>query len=322
MPKVYFYTDDEVGYPWPGEDHDRHVTGDFPEPRFQLCAFPGFEPTTDPTQADVFVCRQRIAWLSNEQIRDLPYLRGNERRHVFFDLGPDANRDCYRTWPDIPAIYFRATCNKATLRDNPTTIAWPWPHEIDDMLPYVRKDGQGYEWDVVFQGCANNDLGRRAAESARIILGLKGHIQVNRDWWPDMNDKERQLALRHQYLHTLSRGRLHLIPTSVELDGRLMGVVRYRLYEGMFLGVVGVHLCDDCVLPLADKIDWPRCVVTIEEKYADHVGAILVEWLSRHSDEEIAEMGRYARQMWERWIDRRRWAENVAQIVRERLNGL
>ncbi len=317
--KIYFYTDEEVGMPWPGEDHDRHISGDFPEPRFQLCAFPGFERTTDPAQADVFVCRQRLAWLTDKQIRGLPYLRGNERRHVFFGLGPDANRDCYRMWPDIPAIYIRATCNQEMLKANPMTVAWPWPHETEDMGPYVRQPGQGYEYDVVFQGCANNELGRRAARLIGQTQRLKTHIQVNHEWWPDMKDKARQEELRRQYLETLNKGRLHLVPTSVELDGRTMGVVRYRFYEGMYLGVVGVHLCDGCVLPLADKIDWGRCVVTVRESDVDSLGDILVDWLSRHSDGEIVEMGRYARQMWERWIDRRRWAENVAQIVRERL---
>jgi hypothetical protein len=319
--RVYFYTDEEVGVPWPGEDHDRYKTGDFPEPRFELCAFPGFERTDDPARADVFVCRQRLAWLTDGQVRGLPHLRGNERRHVFFGLGPDGSRECYRTWPDIPAIYIRATCNRKMLADNPTTVAWPWPHETADMEPHVREEGRGYEWDVVFQGCANNELGRRAVESAGHIQGFKSHLQVNPAWWPDMEDEAAKDALRRRYLETLAGARLHLVPTAVELDGRTMGVVRYRLYEGMFLGVVGVHLCDGCVLPLAGRIDWSRCVVAVREADADNLGGILVEWLSRHDDGEIEEMGRYARRTWERWIDRRRWAENVARIVREKLDG-
>jgi hypothetical protein len=319
--KVYFYTDGEVGVPWPGEDHDRRKSGDFPEPRFELCAFPGFERTRDPARADVFVVRQRLVNLSDGQIRGLPHLRGNERRHVFFGLGPDGSRECYRAWPDVPAIFIRATCNREMLEANPATVAWPWPHETADMGPHVRREGQGYEFDIVFQGCANNDLGRRVVTSVEKTPGLKKHIRVNREWWPDMEDEGEQERLRRTYLETTGAARLHLVPTSVELDGRLMGVVRYRLYEGMALGAVGVHLCDGCVLPLADKIDWSRCVVTVKEADADRTGEILADWLARHNDDEIREMGRYARRMWERWIDRRRWAENVAQIVRERLDG-
>jgi hypothetical protein len=317
-PKVYFYTDAEVGTSWPGEDHDRHISGDFPEPRFKLCEFPGFTRTDDPTRADVFVCCQRLAWLSDEQIRGLPYLRGNERRHVFFGLGPDANRDCYRTWPDIPAIFIRATCNQDVLAANPTTVSWPWPHETADMVDYVRGPDDGFEYDVVFQGCANNDLGRRAVESVRRTK-LKTHIQVNPAWWPDMKDRTEQARLRRTYLETLSKARLHLVPTAVQLDGRLMGQVRYRLYEGMYLGVVGVHLCDGCVLPFGDKIDWDSCVASVKEQHVDWLGEIVGDWLARHSDDEIRYMGQYARQAWARWIDRRRWAENVSLVVRERL---
>jgi hypothetical protein len=319
VPNVYFYADDEVGVPWPGEDHDRHISGDFLEPRFRLCDFPGFERTDDPMRADAFVVRQRLAWLSDAQVRGLPYLRGNERRHVFFGLGPDADRNCYRTWPDVPAIYIRATCNRQMLAANPTTVAWPWPHETDDLESYIRQPGQDYGYDLVFQGCANNELGRRVVASAERIPGLAKHVQVNRAWWPDMKDKVAQSELRRTYLETLSRARLHLVPTAVELDGRLMGVVRYRLYEGMCLGVVGVHVGDDCVLPFADRIDWDRCVLSVKEAYADRVGEIVAEFLARHTDDEIDAMGQYARAVWERWIWRGRWAENVATVVREKL---
>jgi hypothetical protein len=319
VPSVYFYTDAEVGVPWPGEDHDRHISGDFPDPRFRLCDFPGFERTGDPERADAFVVRQRLAWLSDAQVRGLPYLRGNERRHVFFGLGPDADRNCYRTWPDIPATFIRATCNREMLAANPTAVAWPWPHETDDLEPYVRRAGQGYDYDLVFQGCANNELGRRVVASAERLPGLAKHVQVNRAWWPDMKDRRAQGELRRTYLETLSRARLHLVPTAVELDGRLMGVVRYRLYEGMCLGVVGVHVGDGCVLPFSDRIDWDRCVLSVEEAHADRVGEIAAEFLSSHTDEEIDAMGQYARAAWERWIWRGRWAENVATVVRERL---
>jgi len=319
--KIYFYTDAEVGVPWPGPDADRYVTGDFPEPRFNWCAFPDFGRTDDPCRADVFVVRQRLASLSDEQIRGLPHLRGNERRHVFFGLGPDGNARCYRSWPDIPAIFIRATCNREMLAANPTTVAWPWPHATDDMAPYVRRAGQGFRYDVVFQGHVNA-MGRRAVESVQ-RTGLAQHVRVLRRWWPALNKDNPAEAepLRRSYLETMGAARLHLCPTSVEMGGRRMGVVRYRLYEGMFLGVVGVHICDGCVLPLADKIDWSRCVVTVREADAEHVGGILADWLSRHDDGEIEEMGRYARRMWKRWIDRRRWGENVAQIVREKLDG-
>jgi len=94
--KAYYYTEAETGVPWPGPDADFILPNGQKKygvqwPRFVWYALPGFEKTTDPAQADVFVVRQRLIWLSRAQIYGLPYLKGNERRHLFFDLGSDGD---------------------------------------------------------------------------------------------------------------------------------------------------------------------------------------------------------------------------------------
>ena len=307
MPKIYYYTDAEVGMDWPGPDIDRPKS--YPEPRFIWYDWPGFEETTDPNQADVFVIRQRLIWLSDAQVYDLPYLHGNERHHVFFDLGSDGDKACYRDWPNLPAIFLRSCCTRETLHNNPTTIAWPWPVEdLGEQAP----PREGFEYDVVFQGQTTNDMSKRAVESLR-HSSLKCHIDVSRKFYAYMNDEEKAQR-RTSYLETMRKGRLHLVPTSVPA-----GIVRYRLYEGMTLGMVGVHLCDGCALPLADRIDWDGCVISIKEQYADRVGDILTEWLMKHTTKDIEDMGRYARHVWETLLDRRRWAEVIGKLVRERL---
>jgi len=85
---------------------------------------------------------------------------------------------------------------------------------------------------------------------------------------------------------------------------------------------VPVHFCDNCVLPFSDRIDWGRCSITIPESEAKHTGAILTEWLSKHSDAEIREMGRYGREMWIRWLDSSKWNSLFAEIVKEKIHDL
>jgi hypothetical protein len=307
MPEVYYYTDAEVGIDWPGPDIDRPKS--YPEPRFVWYDWPDFETTTNPKQADVFVVRQRLIWLSTEQVYSLPYLSGNERRHVFFDLGSDGARECYRDWPNLPAIFFRGCCTREILHKNPTTIAWPWP--VEDLAEQAPSH-KDFKYDVVFQGQAPNDMARRAVAAIR-NSSLKCHIDVNRQFFAYMNDEEKKQR-QASYLETMRKGRLHLVPTSVPA-----GIVRYRLYEGMTLGLAGVHLCDGCVLPLSDRIDWDGCIIPIKEEYAGRTGEILTDWLMKHTDDDILDMGRYAREVWAHWLDRRRWGEVIGELVRERL---
>jgi len=307
--KVYFYKDNEVGVPWPGPDADRHLAGDYPEPRFIWYDWPGAKETDSPAEADVFVVRQRLIWLSNEQVRQLPYLRGNEQRHVFFDLGSDGSWKCYRNFSDIPAIFIRGCCTQEMLKADPDIVAWPWP--TVDMGAYADRS---FRYDVVFQGQLTNDLGRRAVESVGGTPGLNVHIQVNPKFFAYEGAAKKQ-ALAASYPETMAAGRLHLVPTSVPA-----GICRYRLYEGMSMARVGVSLCNGCVHPLADRINWHDCIVTIREGDATHAGAILAEWLTRHTDGDIQEMGRYAQAMWRKWLARDRWAEVIGQIVREKMS--
>ena len=85
------------------------------------------------------------------------------------------------------------------------------------------------------------------------------------------------------------------------------------------MGRVSVSLCDECTLPFADKIDWKRCIVPVRQEDALEVGPIVEFWLSKHSDDEIIKMGEYARAMWKKWLWRDTWAENIGNIVREKL---
>lgn len=306
--KVYFYTDDEIGIPWRGPDADRITHEDyepFPEPRFNWCAFPSFQLTEDPSEADIFVVRQRLSHMPKERVYDLPHLKGNEGRHVFFDLA-----DYYEPYPGIDALFIRAATTKQMLQVNPTTIAWPWPTE--DFGKWMPTPLGGWQYAVSFMGQAN-PMGAVALDA--IQLDMDTNVWVNDSFWPHIcdEDPDEGEALRGAFLDNMQSGRLSLCPMTLD------GVIRYRLYEAMSMARVSILLCDNCVLPLQDKIDWERCVIQIPEDQAHETAVILRTFLARNSDEEIWERGLYAREIWVKWLWRGSWAENVDLVVRERL---
>lgn len=325
-PKVYFYTDEEVGVPFGGPDEDFIVDGrprvpNTKWPRFVWYEWPNFDETDNPYMADVFVVRQRLISLTEEQVMSLPYLAGNERRHVFFDLGSDGRPECYRDF-SIPAIFFRGCCTKQVLANNPTTIAWPWP--VHDYGAELGGISSSFGLDVVFQGKTNH-LTRRALKSFERPLITRGraltsHLAAMSAFYPHLRDstspqaKKRAAEYRESYIRMMDMARVLLCPTSV-----IDGIVRYRLYDGMTLGRITAHICDGCVMPLADRIDWGRILITIRESDADHVGEIIADWLNRHNDNEIRARGLYAREMWDTWLRRDRWGETIGSIVREKL---
>ena len=95
--------------------------------------------------------------------------------------------------------------------------------------------------------------------------------------------------------------------------------MRYRFYEAMSMARVPVLLCDHCVLPFSDRINYARCVIQIRESSVPGTGFALREWLNAHSDAEILEMGVYGRAMWERWLAGAQWERVWGEIVKERL---
>lgn len=310
MFKVYYYTDSEVGLPWLGPDADRveHCKKHgLRHPRFIWYDWPRFTETHDPGDADVFVVRQRLAKLSEDQLRSLPYLRDRVERHVFFDLAEN-----YQHYPSIVgAISIRGTCTRSMLKWDPGIV--PWSAAVNDYGEYSSLPQEGFKHDVVFQGQTGGSITEPVLKSVERSQ-LSTHICRLRMFFGYYKDPEEIATLRKSYLESMSLGRLALSPASLS-----RGAIRYRVYEAMSMARVSVILCDSCVMPLQDQINWSHCLLRLPECEASNVGVILEGWLQTHTDQEIVEMGRYARQMWEKWLWRERWGEVIGMLVRERL---
>lgn len=313
MPCTYYYTDEEVGFPFPGPDADRlKYFGGIP--RFVWYEWPGFETTTDPNRADVFVVRQRFSKLTEAQMRGLPYLRGNEERHVFFDL----NDHFIKTFPDIQGIYFRSCCTEAILAVNPNTVLWPWAVVESLVHDYIPMPAGGFKYDVVYQGRIYpwNDTMIGLLENTN----LRSHLVRVSTFWPhirdspDPSERARAAKLKEVYLTTMSEGRLILCPMTIGT-----GAVRMRLYDAMAMGRFQVHFNDRAVLPFNDKINWDECMLRLPLSAIRDIHKILPAWLAQHSDEDIIMRGKYAREMWKKWLAPEQWGHTAGIMVRERL---
>ena len=303
-PKVYFYTDEEVGVPWPGPDADRGGYKDLKEPRFNWCEFPGFDVTENPKQADIFVVRQRLSWLTDEQLEGLPHRTPrNIGRHVFFDLA-----DNFHLYPIEGAMQFRGCADLKMVIEQPSIIPTPWPTED---FGHLTTDG-GWEYDVVFQG-QHNELADRAMESC-VQAGLKCDFHPLEEFWPHIRNKDwdRGMKLWDSFRENIRGGRLSLCPRTLD-----RGVIRYRLYEAMSMKRMSVLICDECMLPFPKSLDWDRCLINIWEREVDDTGWILENWLADHSDKGLIRRGDYARSMWLQYLDRRQYGEMIARKVKE-----
>lgn len=310
MPQIYYYTDAEVGIPFLGPDADRVEACKrygYRHPRFVWYEWPGFEATTDPARADVFIVRQRLSALKG-RIKRLPYLGGNEARHVFFDL----NDRYVETFPDIRQGFFlRSCCTRAMLAVNPNTILWPWAVMESLIHDYVPLPSGGFRYDVVYQGYGSEGTAKLLART-----NLTSHVASVSGFWPALRteDPASYRELRKSYLTAMSAGRLVLCPNTNPRGG-----TRVRLFEAMAMGRFQVHFNDMAVLPFGDKIDWDKCLLQLPMAAMENLNEILPAWLAEYPDEEIIERGRYARRMWQEWLAPERWGRTAGIVICEKL---
>jgi hypothetical protein len=110
-----------------------------------------------------------------------------------------------------------------------------------------------------------------------------------------------------------------LAESKLVLAARGGGLSCYRFFEAMSAGRVPVLFADDWELPHADMIDWQSCIIQIPERDAGKAGPILLDYLSRTNDDELAAMGCRCRQAWCAYLSPVVWPEQMERCVRERL---
>lgn len=288
MLKAYYYSAAEAGLP-----------GDYPPGLLRLAEGDGLsERVTDPAQADIFILPTIMRNIGPERFSRLPYLAGNERRTMAWNLADDMAIE----YPCGP-LYLRAESTRALQLKCETVQGWPWP--VEDLWPAGLRqadDTAPFTYDVCFQGWASSDLTNAVCESVQRQAGLRSHIQLHKFFYGYHDTDPAYAHYRQSFIETLRASRLSLVPRSIPA-----GVIRYRFYEALSAGRVPVHFCDGRVLPWATKIDYAECSLHIDEKRAAEAGEIIAWWLVRHDDNDIRRMGRYGRIAWQRWLNRDKW---------------
>jgi hypothetical protein len=105
----------------------------------------------------------------------------------------------------------------------------------------------------------------------------------------------RAAEVRREYLE-------NILGTDYTVCLRGKGNFSYRFYEVLSAGRIPVFVNTDCALPFADRIDWRRHCVWVEEGQIDRAGEIVREFHDRLSPEQFVETQRANRTLWLDWM--------------------
>jgi hypothetical protein len=72
-----------------------------------------------------------------------------------------------------------------------------------------------------------------------------------------------------------------------------------RLYETLAMGRIPVFINTDCILPLANKIDWKKHLVWVEDHELDQLEEIIIKFHNKYTPEEFKRLQDFNRKLWE-----------------------
>ncbi len=265
----------------------------------------GIEVTTNPEEADVFVCPGPLLLFQQAEMLDrFPFMSGRESRHVFFDCSD------YETQYYKPCIFIRCNTRTWYFKADPATISWPWP--VEDYLECVDVPEGGFKFDVSFQGWLSSDA-RKSAVASCNVPWLKCDIVGYDNFTGYIYHEPEGVRRRGEFRRSMRESRMCLCPESIP------GTLPYRFLESMSAGRVPLLVGSDYVLPFADRIPYSEFIVEIASGNAHLAGKAIEDFIGTHSDEQIIEMGRKARHYWKSYLDSSKWPETMAMAVREKL---
>lgn len=303
--KAYIYSAPEVGLlTWPPGE----------------LRLDGFEQTTDPDAADIFVCPGALLNFQNPADLDrFPYMEGREQRNIFFDVS------------DYTTIYNRKNCillrcnlTTSMLAAHPNSLSIAWP--VESFSECVEVPGGVYKFDVSFHGwlSGNWDAGLGINHYTRTISSnacmnsadIKSDIAQYADFTGYIYDQPEGIRRRAEFRRSMKESRIALCPESIP------GHFPYRFFEAMSAGRVPLLVASEVVFPFPDLIPWQDFIIHCPRHQADHAAQIVAEFVACHTDEEIVRMGQLARQYWLRFLNAADWPRTMAYAVKKKLKQL
>lgn len=267
----------------------------------------GFDVTTDPKQADIFVYPGALHEItSGAELERLPYFRGNEEKHAFFHCAD------HEVLYGKPCLFIRCNTRTWYYQQDPNTIAWPWP--VEDFAECVDLPAGGFQYDVSFQGWYSTKTREDAAESCRKARFLKSDIAGYTDFCGYIYHEAEGVRRRKEFRRSMKESRVALCGESIP------GVLPYRFLEAMSAGRVPFLISSDYVLPFADEIPYDSFILKARREDAPNAAYIVRDFLARHKDDELIRMGQMAREYWLKYLNPADNPRTMAYTVRKQFN--
>lgn len=274
----------------------------------------GMNAVDDPGEADVFIVPGNLSLFrvgdtfERQSLDRLPYYRGNEDRHVFFDVS-----DNFREAIGSPSIFIRCDVRMWMLKDDPNTIQVAWP--VEDYAECLPVPNGGFLYDVSFHGWLSTTTRTVSSQSCLDNPNLKCDMARYEDFTGYIYHEPEGIRRRAEFRRSMQHSRVCLCPESIP------GVLPYRFFEAMSAGRVPLLVSSDYVLPFAEEIPYKDFCFRVSRDDAAQAGVRLRQWLDAFLDERLIEMGQMARHYWERYLDCRKWPEIMGDAVRKQLTA-
>lgn len=281
----------------------------------------GIEVTTNPDEADVFVCPESLRNLANFDIRNLAYMPGREARHVFFDVTDD--EQLY----GLPCLFFRGNVRPWYLKEDPNSISWAWP--VEDYAECIDLPPDGFKHDVSFHGWVTSHETRGISTNAFIhspleldldfacyndFTGYQEMKVVGEDGIERIVPTEEGHRRRKEFRRSMKESRIALCPESIS------GVFPYRFFEAMSAARVPLLVGSDFEFPWGDRIPYDTFSLFCPRNKAHEADLVAKDFIRKTPDTQIKRMGRVGRLYWERYLNSVYWPRLMAEVVKERLN--
>lgn len=274
----------------------------------------GIEVTENPQDADIFVCPGALSLfqvdgvLQHDKLYQLPHLRGNEARHIVFDVSDNFTKPI-----NLPLIFIRCDARDWMLKTDPNTIQMGWP--VEDYAECVAPPVDGFKYDVSFQGWLSSDARIDSSNACKSNPELKSDIATYPDFTGYIYHEPEGVRRRAEFRRSMRESRVCLCPESIP------GVLPYRFFEAMSAGRVPLLVSSDYVFPFQSEIPYKDFTLTCGRDYACEAGRVAQDFIGMYSDDEIAHMGRIARNWWERRLDSRHWPKLHTYAITQQLEA-
>lgn len=229
-------------------------------------------------------------------IRELPFFRTYERKHVFFHCHDHGH-------PLFTQGLILTTAPDRSNADDPyvRTIPYRPGHHVLRSSPDYNFNA--IDLDTNFMGTLSWPVRCSLIQGVFKEEGLRFHIQCPNtvDWackktsYLHMADADNARKLEEQFLDAMRRSWTTLCP-------RGLGSSSIRFFETMCLGRIPVHVSDSYRPPFDDEINYSEFCLFIPEAEANQAGLILRAWLAKRDRGQREIMCRKAREVWERYF--------------------